>query len=475
MDETTLAYLSVEQLAPLVAKGKISPVELVELVARRIERWNPALHAFITPTIEQALGQARRAEREIRGGKRRGPLHGIPVSIKDNIATREAPATAGTKLPSRFPAGAEATAAGRLRRAGAIVIGKSNLHEFAYGVTSENPYYGFVCNPWDLERTAGGSTGGSAAALAAGLGWGAMGSDTGGSLRVPAALCGVVGFKPTFGRVSCQGVVPLSPSLDHVGPLATSVTGVAWFLGAIAGRDRQDSGTLDAPAPPADYARSFGRPLGRVRLGVPREYFYEGIDPEVRSRVEAAARVMKRLGAEIKEIRLPGVARSVEEATEIALAEARHYHESTGDFPSRAAEYGADVRRLLERGAEILAFRYLADIDRMREARARWNETIEGVDALLIPATPITAPRLGQKEALIEGKAEAVRATLLRLCRPANFTGAPALVLPCGFSAAGLPIGLQLVGKRWNEAQLLRIGYAYEQATAWREKHPPEL
>ncbi len=469
-----LAYLPVEQLAPLVAKRKISPVELVELAARRIEKWNPALHAFITPTIESALAQARRAEREICGGKRRGPLHGIPISIKDNIATREAPATAGSKLPSPFPAGEDAAVVRRLRRAGAIVVGKANLHEFAYGVSSENPHYGAVRNPWDTQRISGGSTGGSAAALAAGIGWGGIGSDTGGSLRVPAALCGVVGFKPTFGRVSCQGVVPLAVNLDHVGPLATSVTGIAWLLGAIAGRDRQDSATLDAPAPATDYARGFGRPLGKIRLGLPREYFFESIDPEVRSRIEAAAQEMKRLGATVEEIRLPDVARWVEEATEIALTEARYYHESTGNFPSRAAEYGADVRRLLERGAEIPAIRYLADMDRMREVRARWNETMEGFDALLVPATPVTAPLVGQTEVASGGKKEAVRSALLRLCRPADYTGGPALALPCGFSKAGLPIGLQLMGRRWNEAQLLRIGYAYEQATAWHDRHPAE-
>ncbi len=474
MDETTLAYLPVEQLAPLIAKRKISPVELVELTARRIEKWDPALHAFITPTIESALQQARQAEREIRRGNRRGPLHGIPVSIKDIIATREVLATAGSKFPSRFQPGEEATAIRRLRRAGAIVIGKSNLHEFAYGVTSENPHHGAVRNPWDTERMPGGSTGGSAAALAVGIGWGAIGSDTGGSLRIPASLCGVVGLKPTFGRVSCQGVIPLAASLDHVGPMATSVTGAAWLLGAIAGRDPQDSSTMGTPAPVADYARSFRRPLGKIRLGVPREYFFEEIDPEVQSSVEKAIQEMKRLGAQVKEIRLPDVARWVEEATDIALTEARHYHESTGNFPSRAAEYGADVRRLLERGGEIPAVRYLADMDRMRDVRAHWNKMIEGFDALITPATAITAPLLGQEEVVVKGKTEAIRPALLRLCRPANFTGGPALALPCGFSKAGLPIGLQLQGQRWNETQLLRIGYAYEQATAWHEKHPTE-
>ncbi|HVB32827.1 MAG TPA: amidase [Patescibacteria group bacterium] len=472
MDETALAYLPLERLAPLVAKGKISPVELVELAARRIERLNPALNAFLSLSIEPALDQARRAEREIRNGGWRGPLHGIPVSIKDNIATRNVQTTAGSKIPGAFPAGEEAAVARRLRRAGAIVIGKTNLHEFAYGVTSENPHYGPVHNPWDRSRMAGGSSGGSAASLAAGIGWGSIGTDTGGSLRIPASLCGVVALKPTFGRVSRQGVVPLSTSLDHVGPLATSVTGAAWLLGAIAGRDRQDDSTAGAPMPEEDYAGRLRRRLGRVRLGLPREFFFAGIQAEVRSRIEAAAREMERLGAEIEEIHLPGVAGWVREATPIALAEARHYHESTGHFPSRAAAYGAEVRRLLEHGGEVAAFQYLASLDRMREARAHWDETIEGFDALLAPATPMAAPLLGQQEVISDGKPEKVRAALLRLCRPANFTGAPALVLPCGFTDDGLPIGLQLIGQNWSEARLLRIGYAYEQAAGWLEKHP---
>jgi aspartyl-tRNA(Asn)/glutamyl-tRNA(Gln) amidotransferase subunit A len=475
IDENELAHLPVERLAPLVARGKISPVELVEAAARRIARLNPALNAFLTVTIEAALDEARRAEREIRNGRRRGPLHGIPISLKDNIWTRGVRTTAGSKILADFVSAEDATVVRRLRRAGAIVIGKTNLHEFAYGVTTENPHYGPARNPWDTQRMTGGSTGGSAAALAAGIGWGSIGSDTGGSVRIPPSLCGVVGLKPTFGRVSCYGVVPLSVSLDHVGPLATSVTGAAWLLGAIAGRDPRDAFTSNAPAPAADYARSFGRRLGRVRIGLPRDYFFQGIDPEVAAAVEAAARQMERLGATIGEISVKGVAHSVDAAAEIAFAEARHYHESKGYYPARAAEYGEDVRRLLERGGEIRASAYLAHTEWMREERLRWNRTIDNFDALLAPATPVTAPEIGQKVVEIGGKEETVRATLLRLCRPANFTGAPALVLPCGFTRAGLPIGLQLIGPLWGEERLLRIGYAYEKATGWHTRHPSGL
>ncbi len=474
-DETSLAWMKLENLAPLVARGDVSPVDLVGLAARRIERLNPRLNAFLALSLESARRQALGAERELRSGKRRGPLHGIPISLKDNIWTRGIPTTAGSRLLERFVPDEDATVARRLRRAGAIVIGKTNLHEFAYGVTSENPHYGAVRNPWDTRHMTGGSSGGSAASLAAGIAWGSIGSDTGGSVRIPPSLCGVVGSKPTFGRVSCYGVLPLSVSLDHVGPMATSITAAAWLLSAIAGRDRRDPATLAAPNPPGDFAHSLRRPLGRLRIGLPREHFFDAVSPDVAASVEAAARVIERLGAKIQEISLPETGPSVEAAAEIAFAEARHYHQSAGYFPARATEYGEDVRRLLERGGEIRAADYLADIDRMRQARRDWNRMIEGFDALLVPATPIAAPVLGRKTVEIDGREETVRAALLRLCRPANFTGAPALVLPCGFTREGLPIGLQLIGPLWSEERLLRIGYAYEQATDWHNRHPENI
>ncbi len=467
--------MKLEDLAPLVARGAVSPVELVDVAARRIARLNPRLNAFLAVSVETARRQALRAERELRGGKRRGPLHGIPISLKDNIWTRGVATTAGSRLLAGYIFAEDATVARRLRQAGAIVIGKTNLHEFAYGVTSENPHYGPVRNPWDTSRMTGGSSGGSAASLAAGLAWGSVGSDTGGSVRIPPSLCGVVGLKPTFGRVSCYGVVPLSVSLDHVGPMATSVTAAAWLLSAIAGRDRRDPATGLTPITPVDFSRSLRRPLGPVRIGLPREHFFEGISPDVAASVEAAARAIERLGAKIEEVSLPEVGRLVENAAEIAFAEARNFHESAGYFPARADEYGEDVRRLLERGGEIRAANYLADVERMRQARRDWNRTIEGLDTLLVPATPIAAPLLGQRTVEINGREETVRAALLRLCRPANFTGAPALVLPCGFTREGLPVGLQLIGPLWGEERLLRIGYAYEQATSWHDRHPDSI
>lgn len=475
LDEDAIAFSPLEQVAALVARGRLSPVDLVDIAARRIERLNPELHAFLALSLDSARHQARRTHAEIRRGRHRGPLHGIPISLKDNIETRGLETTAGSKILAGNVPAQDATVVRRLRRAGAILLGKTNLHEFAYGISTENPHYGPVRNPWDRERIAGGSSGGSAAALAAGIGWGSVGSDTGGSVRIPASLCGVVGLKPTFGRVSCFGVVPLSVTQDHVGPLATSVTGAAFLLSAIAGRDARDPATESTPPADPDYSRRLRPRLPRVRIGWPENHFFENLDPEVATAIEAAARQFERLGAKRHKIVLPPVDRWVTDGAQIAFAEARHYHEAAGFFPARSADYGEDVRRLLERGVDISAPAYLAAIDRLREARARWNEMLASVDVLLVPATPVPAPLIGQKSVRSGDAEETIRSALLRLCRPANFTGAPSIVFPCGFTRAGLPIGMQLIGPLWSESRLLQIAFSYERSTRWSDRHPSRL
>jgi aspartyl-tRNA(Asn)/glutamyl-tRNA(Gln) amidotransferase subunit A len=468
-----LAWLPLERLAVLVARRKVSPVDLVELALARIERLNPQTNAFLTVLADQARQAARRAEREIARRRYRGPLQGIPISLKDNIATRGVRTTAGSKILADFVPAEDATVARRLGRAGAILVGKTNMHEFAYGVTTDNPHYGSARNPWALERTPGGSSGGSAAALAAGMSWGSLGSDTGGSIRIPAALSGVVGLKPTFGRVSAAGVIPLSRSLDHVGPLASSVAGAAILLGAIAGADPRDEFSVAKPVP--DYSAGLRRPLGRLRLGRPREFFFDRIADGVARAVEEAAREFERLGARIREVSLPRVARALELGTQIAMAEATAYHQSAGYFPARDHEYGEDVRRLLERGLGVTAVDFLRAVEERRAVAAEFEAAWELVDVIFSPTTPTPAPLWGQKLVRIGGAEETVRAALLRLCRPANFVGVPALSLPCGFTEDGLPVGLQLQGRAWDEARLLRVAYAYEQATGWHERHPSGL
>jgi aspartyl-tRNA(Asn)/glutamyl-tRNA(Gln) amidotransferase subunit A len=472
MSTTELHFQSLEQVAILLRRKKLSPVELVDAILARIVRLNPRLNAYISVVGEQARAQARKAEREISSRRYRGPLHGVPVALKDNIWTRGVRTTAGSKILADFVPAADATVARRLARAGAILIGKTNLHEFAYGVTTENPHYGATRNPWAQDRIPGGSSGGSAAALAAGMCFGSVGTDTGGSIRIPASLCGIVGLKPTFGRVSCAGVVSLARTLDHAGPLARSVTDVAILLRAIAGRDALDPSTASVPVP--DYPRALLGRLGRLRLGWPGDYFFERVDEEVRRAVESAARQLEKLGAKIEKVALPNVSDSEAPSSQIALAEARQYHESMGYFPARAAEYGEDVRKRLEAGRDVAAVDYLQALEVRRQAQAEFEAAFQLVDAILAPTTPVAAPRLGDKLVTLGEVQEPVRAALLRLNRPANFTGLPAISVPCGFTRGGLPIGLQLIGRPWEEARLLQIAFAYERATNWHTRHPRE-
>jgi len=463
-----LDFFSIGRVASLLRTKKISPVELTEAVLARVEKRNPRLNAYITVLAERARADARRAEREIVRGRHRGPLHGVPISIKDNIWVRGARCTAGSKILADFLPSEDATVARHLARAGAVLIGKTNLHEFAYGITSENPHYGPARNPWAPDRIAGGSSGGSAAALAAGLCFASVGTDTGGSIRIPAALCGVAGLKPTFGRVSSYGVVPLARSLDHVGPLGRTVDDLAILLRIIAGRDPLDSTAAAKPVP--DYLRALRGRLNRLRLGWPREYFFERVDDQVRQAIEAAACVLTKLGAQIEEVSLPHIADSAEPSTHIALAEARHFHETAGYFPARAAEYGDDVRRLLDKGGSVTAVDYLKAFEVRQTVLGDFQAAFARVDAILAPAVPVPAPRLGESILMIGGEQETVRSALIRLNRPANFTGLPAISVPCGFARDGLPIGLQLIGPAWGEERLLKIAHAYEQATEWHTR-----
>lgn len=463
-----MAFLSVEQAAHLLRRKKISPVELTEAALARIERYNPLLNAFLTVLAEPARRQARAAEREILRGRARGPLHGIPVALKDNFWTRGVRTTAGSKILAEFVPARDSEVAARLRAAGAILLGKTNMHEFAYGITSENPHYGPVRNPWDRERVSGGSSGGSAAAVAAGLCFASVGTDTGGSVRIPAALCGVTGLKPTFGLVSLAGTVPLAPSFDHAGPLARSVADVCLLLGALAGDSPQG-----ARRPDCRRLRAGRRPL---RVGWPKHFYFERLDGEVRRLVESAAqRLAAALGAEVREVPLPRLGDTVEAATNLIVAEASYYHESQGYYPARAAEYGEDVRGHLEWGHELRAVDYLRAAEKRREVEEDFRAAFERAEILVAPTSPIPAPRIGEGSVRIAGEREtAVRAELLRLTRPANLTGLPALTIPCGFTSQGLPAGLQLLGPRGTEARLLSAARAYEDATEWRLRRPPE-
>jgi aspartyl-tRNA(Asn)/glutamyl-tRNA(Gln) amidotransferase subunit A len=464
--ESELAFLSVERASVLLRRRELSPLELVDAALARIERSSSSLHVFLTILAEQARQQAKRAEQELRRGQPRSPLHGVPVSLKDNIWTRGIRTTAGSKILSDFVPDTDSLVAKSLAEAGAILLGKTNMHEFAYGITGENPHYGSSRNPWAPERISGGSSGGSAVAVATGMGFVSVGTDTGGSIRIPAALCGIVGLKPTFGLVSVEGVVPLGVSFDHLGPLARSVADASILLEVIAGK-----------YPPGQWRPNYrtlhrSRPR-RFRLGWPRDFFFERIHPEIRSAIEAAAKTFETLGARIEEVSLPHLSRMVDRATKVVVAEANSYHESQGYYPSRSEDYGDDVRRHLEQGHNLLAVEYLSGLEAREKLTGDFTRSLEQVDAILAPVSPIPAPRIGYSRVAVAGQPETtVRAELLRLTRPSNMTGLPAISIPCGFTSEGLPIGLQLIGPRWGERRLLVLARAYEEATDWHHRHP---
>jgi len=473
-NDESLAYATIEELAALLAKRKISPVELTELFLRRIERHNPALNAFLTITAEHALAAARRAEKQLlprRGARREDfPLLGIPVTLKDNIMTRGIRSTAGSKILRDFVPSKDSTVARKLSLAGAILIGKTNLNEFAYGITGGNAHYGPVHNPWALDRIPGGSSAGSAVAIAAGLCAASVGTDTGGSIRVPSAFCGTVGLKPTFGRVSVFGTMPLSPSFDHVGPLARSVADAAILLGLVAGRDPLDP--TSSPRPVEDFRGALRKPLRKFRLGRPREFYWEKVDAEVRRAAEDAVRDLEKHGAAVSEVSLPHLKESLDAATDISLAEALHVHEAAGYFPARAAEYGEEVRQRIEAGAKVPAHRYLAGFDVRKRLRAEFEAAFQNVDAIVAPTVPVPAPLIGAESVRIDGEQVGVRPAIVGHSRPANFTGLPAISIPCGFTRDGLPVGLQLIGRAFDEITLLRIAFSYERANDWRARHP---
>jgi aspartyl-tRNA(Asn)/glutamyl-tRNA(Gln) amidotransferase subunit A len=455
-----LAWMTIEQVAPLLAARKVSPRELVETLLGRIEQDGTRLNAFITVDAEGARREAVRAEAEILRGGYKGPLHGVPIALKDNIWTAGLRTTAGSRILHGFVPVEDATVVRRLRRAGAIVIGKTNMSEFAYGATNNNPHYGPTHNPWKLARTTGGSSGGSAAAVAAGCAYAALGTDTGGSIRIPAALCGVMALKATFGRVSCHGTMPLVPHYDHVGPIARSAGDLAIVLRAIAGHDVGDSMTSTAAVPDWPGQLRAGPPRS-LRLGRPREYFFDRLAPEVVMAMNDVVRTFERAGCRVCEVRLPDLHAAMSHCTAYALAEATMVHRRMGFFPARSAEYGDDVRRRLEEGAEVRAEDYLDAAEAKRATDAAFAAAFADVDAIVAPATPIPATVIGQSSVAIRGENESVRSALIRLNRPANVAGVPSITIPCGRSPSGLPVGLQMIAAPLLEARLLQMAQLY--------------
>lgn len=428
----------------------------------RIEQFNPSLNTFITVTTDLARAQAERADAERARGIERSVLQGIPYALKDLFETRGIRTTAGSKILQDAVPTDDAYVTARLHDAGATLLGKLNMHEWAYGVTNDNPHYGRALNPWAPGRLTGGSSGGSGAAIAARLCLGALGSDTGGSIRIPASLCGITGLKPTYGRVSLRGVVPLSWSMDHAGPMAQTAQDCALLLQCIAGYDPADPASINVPVP--DYSAGLYHPIKGLRFAVPRGFFEDKVDQEVLRAVQAAAQVLEELGARRVDQELP-YGEELHLLNRIILRpEAAAYHQK--NFETRPQDYGADLQVRIPMAARISKEDYVRGRRRQAELIRALELAFDNVDLIVVPTTRIAAPVAGQDPTLM---AEALTA----FTGPFDVTGSPAISLPCGFTREGLPIGLQLVAKHWDEARLLQAAHQYQLVTDWHTRNPP--
>lgn len=448
--------LSLTEASRAVRARELSPVELTESVLARITAVEGRLGAFVTVAADAALAAAVRAEREISGSGPRGPLHGIPMALKDLIDVEGTPTTASSHVRAGHVAERDSLVAERLGAAGAVLLGKTHTHEFAYGLTTPQ-----TNNAWDRSRVAGGSSGGSAVAVAAGEATFAMGTDTGGSIRVPAALNGVVGLKPTYGLVPRTGVTSLSWSLDHVGPLTRTVQDVALVLSATAGHDPRDPASVSGPMPD----RFPGGDLRGLKVGVPRNYYFDRVTPEVEESVRGAIERLAELGTELVDVEIP-MARYIQAVQwGLMVPEATAYHERS--LRATPDLYAADVRILLEAGELTSAGDYLRAQRARTMMRDAWARMFDSIDVLAAPTVPMTAAEAGQETVeWADGTTEAVSDGYVRLCAPANITGVPALTLPVGHDHAGLPIGMQLMARPFRDATVLRVGRAYEESVA---------
>jgi aspartyl-tRNA(Asn)/glutamyl-tRNA(Gln) amidotransferase subunit A len=457
MSPGDVAYASIGVIRELLARRELSAVELTRIQLERAESI-AGLEAFISVFAESALEEARRCDERMKEAERPGLLHGIPVTAKDIVWSKGQRTTSGSRIAKNFVPDRDAPVLARLRAEGAVLLGKTNLHEFAYGVSNVNPHYGAARNPWKTDRISGGSSGGSAVALAAGVGYASIGTDTGGSIRIPSSLCGTVGLKPTYGAIPREGVTPLSWSLDHVGPMARGVEDVALLFEIMAGRKigmQEGSGSTS---------------LSGTRVGIHERHFFENLSPEVNEKVRAAITGMEQLGAELVELDIPEIELQAACRNAIAFAEASSYHEE--NIKTRPEEYGEDTRELLRLGLLIPATDYIAALRARRRIVRAFRKAFHAIDVLVTPATPAPAPPIGASH-LENG--EELRFGLIRLVGPFNATGFPALALPCGMSRDGRPLGLQMASSPGHEAELLRVALAFQESRSssdWPRRPP---
>lgn len=459
--------MNIQQAGRALRAREVSSRELTEQCLRRIEAVNGRLNAFLTVTAERALAAADEADRELAAGTDRGPLHGIPIALKDVFCTRGIRTTCGSLLFKDHVPDFDCAVAEKLAAAGSVLLGKTHMHELAYGVTSNNPHFGPVRNPWNPERVPGGSSGGSGAAVASGMAFLAMGSDTGGSIRVPGAFCNTVGLKPTYGRVSRFGVMPLDFSLDHMGPLTRTVRDAALCLETLAGRDERDETSSHAAVD--SYVPPEGVSIRGLRVGVPGNFYFDQVDPEVAAAVRTMAQLAAGLGANVEVVTVPDIAALNAVGRVILLSEASAVFER---FADRRDEFGADVRTLFDQGMLLPATDYVNAQRLRRQFRDAFIRLFESIDVMLTPTTPTVAKRIGETTIQVGGVAEDFRLATTRLVRGINLLGFPAISIPCGFDGEEMPIGLQLIGRPFAERQLLAAAAALEDATEFHKREP---
>jgi len=455
--------LTLRQASDLLRKKDVTSVELTQACLDRIDKYQPVLNAFITVTHEKAIARAREMDDEIKRRKWRGPLHGIPIALKDNIDTAGVRTTAASALfLERIPS-EDAEVVRKLKMAGAVILGKLNMDEFAVGGSSASTYFKPVHNPWALDRAPSGSSGGSAVAVASELCFGALGTDTTGSIRGPASVCGIVGLKPTSGRVSNRGVIPFSWTLDTVGPMCRTVEDAAIFLQAIAGYDAPDTNSIDSPVP--DYAAATGSSVRALRIGVPRQQYFDERDPEVMPLVEEGILILEKLSAGKRDVELPS---AIDVSTSLVQAEAYAYHANW--FTRSPNLYQPNLRRYLERASKVSGHDYAVSLHEVHRLRREVAKVFENVDIIVTPGRKRLPAKI---EDVVKNLAsDAIPPPDIGVTQQFSVFGLPAMSVPCGFTKAGLPVAIQIVGPHWGEARVLALGHAFEQATEWHKRRP---
>lgn len=462
-----LATKSIEELAPLLRDRKVSPVEVTEAVIQQTEAHNKKINAYIQMDPDAAMEAAKSAEKEIMSGNYRGPLHGVPMALKDNLYFKNEVVTMGSKIHKNFIPSYDATVVSKLKEAGAIFTGRLNMHEYAWGATTNNPHFGPCRNPWNLEKIPGGSSGGSGAAVAADMTIASLGTDTGGSIRIPASACGIVGLKPTHGRVSKYGCFPLAWSLDHIGPMTKTVKDAAILLEVIAGYDDKDPTCIDVPT--SAYSSAITGDVSELVIGINESYFFRDVDAGVEKNVRNGIRLLEEMGARVIPVDIPSIeyAPFAEMITIISEASAIHHQ----NLIERPQDFGDDVRILLELGELVTAVDYLQAQQIRYQLNHDFRQVFQSVDVLITPTLPFTPPLIGQDTVLLNGKEVNFLDHVIRFTGPENITGLPAISVPCGFSDE-MPVGLQIIGPPFKEDIILNVAYAIEQTNPLKGKKP---